>query len=153
MKNIKVNNVKTIKTTTREQEKTKLESLVKNVNAQNVDKKVSKQLKLLFNYGKFLHVDFYNSHAAVPGIEINKKMRGYTPEWDMNYLLREENTSYLEMSPLEGDIIQLELDYQREVWIPWCELRDEIFPKERRDALSLMGDISQKTRHLLHHID
>ena len=93
MKNIKVNNVKMIKTTTRDQEKTKLESLVKNVNAQNVDKKVSKQLKLLFNYGKFLHVDFYNSHAAIPGIDIQEDMRGYTPEWDLDYLLREEKKS------------------------------------------------------------
>lgn len=146
-------NVKVMNTTTREQKKAKLESLAKNVNAQNVDKKVSKQLKLLFNYGKFLHVDFYNSHAAVPGIEINKQMRGYTPEWDMNYILREEKNSYWEMSPLEGDIIQFELDYQREVWIPWCELRDEIFPEERRNKLSTMKDISPKTRHLLHHID
>ena len=147
-----MNSVKTIEAT-REERKAKLESLVKNVNAQNVDKKVSKQLKLLFNYGKFLHVDFYNSHAAIPGIEIQKKMRGYTPEWDLDYLLREERNSYLEMSPLEGDIIQFELDYQREVWNPWCELRDEIFPKERRDALSLMVEMSPKTRHLLHHID
>ena len=146
-------NIKTMNTTTREEQKDKLYSLVKNVNAQNVDKKVSKQLKLLFNYGKFLHVDFYNSHAAIPGIDIQEDMRGYTPEWDLDYLLREEKKSYLEMSPLEGDIIQLELDYQREVWIPWCELRDEIFPRERRDALSLMGDISQETRHLLHHRD
>lgn len=153
MKNIKVNNIKTMNTKTREDEKTKLSSLVKNVNEKNIDKKVSKQLKLLFNYGKFLHVNFYNSHAAIPGIEINKDMRGYTPEWDMNYLLREENNSYWEMSPLEGDIIQLELDYQREVWIPWCELRDEIFPEERRNKLSTIQDISPKTRHLLHHID
>ena len=146
-------NVKTIETTTREEQKTKLESLIKNVNEQNVDKKVSKQLKLLFNYGKFLHVDFYNSHAAIPGIEINKKMRGYTPEWDMDYLIQEENNSYWEMSPLEGDIIQLELDYQREVWSPWCELRDKIFPEERMNKLSTMKDISPNTRHLLHHID
>lgn len=146
-------NIKTIETTTREEQKDKLYSLVKNVNAQNVDKKVSKQLKLLFNYGKFLHVDFYNSHARISGIDIQKEMRGYTPEWDMNYLLREENNSYWEMSPLEGDIIQLELDYQREVWIPWCELRDEIFPEERRNKLSTMKDISHKTMHLLHHID
>ena len=147
------NTVKAIETITREQEKNKLEKLLKNVNAQNVDKKVSKQLKLLFNYGKFLHVDFYNSHAAIPGIDIQKDMRGYTPEWDLDYLLREEKNSYWEMSPLEGDIIQFELDYQREVWLPWCELRDEIFPEERRNKLSTMKDISISTRHLLHHID
>ena len=64
-----------------------------------------------------------------------------------------KNNSYWEMSPLEGDIIQFELDYQREVWIPWCELRDKIFPEERRNKLSTMKDISPNTRHLLHHID
>lgn len=131
----------------------KLESLAKNVHEKNMDRKVAKELQLLFNYGRLLHVNFYNSHAKVSGVDIQKKMRGYTPEMDMSYLLREEDNSYMEMSPVEGDIIQLELDYQREVWIPWCELRDKIFPKERRDKLAISGNISPKTMHLLHHVD